>query len=285
MGITSLKDYGEKVVVGGQQHTTYLRKTAVATTANVWFDASVLAGHPPANFYAATPLQSATLESRLGINHGISQAPNKKYLKTSTFLSPTSVNRGVCMFYDTLMYYPFIDGDETGLQTFNNSISLPRFETGEGVYAFLVAQSTYIGGGGYQIEYTNSDGQTGRFSPVCRVNTSGIAGALANSSGSTPGANEFGWHLPLVFGDKGIRSVQSIQFDSAIGGIFALVLVKPIAFQPIYDGPSPNEVDFLLSSGFSLPEIHNNAYLNFIYLFTESTANQNLTSAIQIVWG
>jgi len=125
MSFISLSDYSNKVVIGGQTHSSTFRKTTtVVTTAGVWFDGSNMSGHPVTNFYASTPLKAEYLLAREGIQHGSNVSSDQKHLKRVTAMcSVAPVN---LLFIDSLLYYPFIDGDSTDEQVFDNTNSLTR---------------------------------------------------------------------------------------------------------------------------------------------------------------
>jgi hypothetical protein len=288
MGFTSFKDYNDKVVKGGQSLTTYFRKITPTTNFSVgtWFDGSVCSGNPVTNFYASTPLVAAKLSSREGLFHGTTQSPAKKYLKTVAISLTANANAPVnFIFLDLLLYYPFIDGDSTDTQVFTNTEVLDRFTDGENVRAFVVAQGAYTGGAEFRITYTNQDGVSDRKSAICVSNTTTVPGALITSPGSAGGRNVFGWSIPLAPTDRGIRSVQDFTFFSGNGGIFALVLAKELGSMSAREPGITAEKDFLLDSGFSLPEIHDNAFLSFILSANGSIANTPFLGSIQTVWG
>jgi hypothetical protein len=113
-------------------------------------------------------------------------------------------------------------------------------------------------------------------------NTSTFAGAVA-SSGTNAGAR--GWSIPLQIGDRGVRSVQSITFESANGGIFALVLAKQLGTLSIREANTPTEKDFLIETGLNMPRIEDGAYVNFLALPSASLAAAPIYGSIQTVWG
>ena len=280
-GFTSFTDFKNQVVDGGQTHRSTFRKTTtVATTAGVFFDGSMMSGHPVTNFYASSPLVAATLLGREGIQHGSDQSPNKKFLKSVTaFCNVAPIN---LMFTDTLLYYPFIDGDETGEQVLDNTVTLPRYTTGQNVRAYLVAQGVYVGGAQFFFTYTNQDGVAGRISGTCTSNTSTTAGTVVNT-GTTTGL--FGWSIPLAPGDTGIRSVQSFQWLTANGGIFALVLATELGFVTIREAKVPAEKDFFIETGMNPPQIVDGAFLNYLVLPNASLAATPIIGTINTIWG
>lgn len=283
MSFISLSDYSNKVVIGGQAHSSTFRKTTtVVTTAGVWFDGSNMSGHPVTNFYASTPLKAEYLLAREGIQHGSNVSSDQKHLKSVTAMcSVAPVN---LLFIDSLLYYPFIDGDSTDEQVFDNTNSLTRETTGAGVNAYVVAQGTYIGGAEFFIKYTNQAGVSGRTSKLCRSNLATTAGTII-TSGASSGAMSNAWFIPLADGDTGIRSVQSFTFLSANGGIFALVLCKDLGNLSIREANVPAEKDFLIDTGLNMPIIPDGAYLSFLVLPNASIASAPIYGNIQTTWG
>lgn len=283
MGFLSLSDYSTKVLTNGQSHSSTFRKTTtVATTAGIWFDGSNMSGHPVTNFYASTPLKAEYLLAREGIQHGSNVSTNQKYLKRVTAMcSVAPIN---LLFTDTLLYYPFIDGDSTDEQIFDNTNVLTRETSGLGLKAYVVAQGAYIGGADFFITYTNQNGVAGRTSKLCRSNLAATAGTII-SSGASSGAMSNAWFIPLEDGDTGIRSVQSFRFLTANGGIFALVLCKDLGMLSIREANVPAEKDFLIDTGFNMPVIPDNAYLSFLVLPNASIASAPIYGNIQTVWG
>jgi hypothetical protein len=286
MPFNSFRDFTEQVVTGGQAHTGTFRKTsAQATTAGVWADMSTMPGHPVTNFYASSPLIAATLPAREGIQHGQDQSPKQKYLKRITAMGPVAPAN--LLLIDTLLYYPFIDGDSTDPQDLVNAPtpgvpSLPRYTDGANVKAYVVAQGSYVGGAQFFISYTNQSGVSGRVSLVCTSNTSTFAGTLISSGVAT---GTFGWNIPLAQGDTGIRSVEQFTFLTANGGIFALVLCKEIGHVSIREAGVPAEKDFLTDTGLNMPEIADGAYLSFLILANATIAGSPFYGSIQVVWG
>lgn len=281
MSFSSFRDFVTKAVDGGQSHRATFRKTsASATTAGIWCDMSTMPGHPVTNFYASTPLTAATLLAREGIQQGQNQSPKDKYLKSITAISPSAPCS--LLLLDYLLYYPFIDGDSTDEQFFDNTVTLPRYTDGDSVKAFVVAQGSYVGAAQFYINYTNQSGVSGRISALCTSNTTTISGNLISSGVA---AGQFGWHIPLVNGDTGIRSVESFTFLSANGGIFALVLAKDLGHIAIREANVPAEKDFFLDTGMTPPKIVDGAYLNFLALPNGSLAAQPIYGNLQFVWG
>lgn len=291
MGFRSVKSYVDAIESGQTQITNFRKVLTYAGINSVWTDLSLSGGNPRPNFYAATPLESSTLNGNFGIYHGADAPGGYKHLSKVT-LSNGFVSGAIPVNFrllDYLLFYPFIDGDSTDEQLLTTITTLPRYETGEGVRAMLIAQGGYTGGQNCVINYTNSDGVANRITMPILLNT---AGATASSLSTIPlgtqitAGRTYGWpYLPLVGDDKGIRSVESITFEAPIGGVHALVLVKPIAEFTFMGLGQTFEKDFYLD-GVSAPRIYNGAYLNLIMeLGGAAGAATNLNGTIETVWG
>jgi len=224
------------------------------------------AGIPIANYYASTPLVQAELPTKEGIFHGIN---NDKFLHKLTIHSVGST--GSFTLLDYLSYIPFLDGDSTDEQVFETH-PLTRYSDGKGVQAMLVSQGSGTLSGNATLKYTNSDGVTGRTAITFLDGASGV-GTLIH-----PRSN----FLQLQQGDSGIQAIESFTFATGVGGIYAIVLVKPVVTFGISDITAPLEKDFF-SQTMDMPKVHKDAYLNFVF---KSMASQtiNLQAQLEFVW-
>lgn len=215
----------------GKSWVTGFRKAAssVATTTAAWSDYSYYAGSPPANFYASTPLEAATVEASRGI-YIPSVAPAKQFVRNLKLMSAasgatsTANARQGMILADYLMYYPFIDTDAVGEQQDTvNGITLPRYSSGQ---VIAVSQSAASAVGTFTFSYTNQDGVAGRTSqPHFTFAVGGGGQVVASSVGSSASYHPF---CHLQAGDRGVRSIESVTFTAAGGGLMALVIVKPL---------------------------------------------------------
>ncbi len=271
----------------GQSWIGSFRKVpSQATTAGVWVDLSMAAGKPAPQYYAAAPLEAATLDGSKGLDHGRDVAPARKFLATSLVMGAhANVNTATSfMFADLLMYYPFIDTDSLDQQDLVQSTTLPRYTDGVGVQIILVALAPYVAGGSITVEYTNSEGVAGRSTGLVVMNS---AGSIANlmTGGSVAGGR--GPFLPLQSGDLGVRSVESVTCTAPNAGLAALVLVKPLATTQLSDASlqSCAEKDHLLEGGMLMPRIEDGAYLSLLAQTNASIAAQQIMGTITTVWG
>jgi hypothetical protein len=219
-------------VDAGKTHVTTFRKTAAsaATVANDFIDYTYFAGNPPANFYASAPLEAAFVESIRGIYVPTMTGTDKQFIKSVSAMSlasgatSTTAQNQRHLLCDYLMYYPFIDTDAVGeLQEMVQTVSLPRYTSGK---VMAVAQSAASAVGQFTMTYTNQDGVAGR---VCQNTFTKIVsggGALVSSTTNVVGGSQP--FLQLQLGDSGVRSIESVTFTAAGGGLLALVIVNPL---------------------------------------------------------
>lgn len=216
----------------GRYHVTTFRKAvaSAATVANDFVDYTYFAGNPPANFYASAPLEAAHVESIRGL-HVPSVAGQS--LKSITVMSAAASATGTSnqnqrlLLADYLLYYPFVDTDAVGeQQDMTQTVALPRYATGDGVMMMAVGQSAASAIGTFSVSYTNSDGVAGRTSAATYTKVIAGGGTLVSSTtNAATGSQPF---IGLQAGDKGVRSVESVTFSAAGGGLLAIVLVKPL---------------------------------------------------------
>lgn len=255
------------------------------TTAGVWFDLNLSPGNPKPLYYASPPLEAALLTvGDGGIQHGGSVSPKVKYLRRSFMLSGSGTGLPMPMILcDYLMYYPFIDMGETEPQAMINDVGLTRYADGAGVQIMAVLVAAGAGGQTFRVNYTNQDGTAGRLTSNVIMNTSTAIGTIVSSQKTNASAS--GAFLPLQSGDSGVRSIESVQMISGPDvGLFTLVLVKPLAHMQIIEQTAPVEIDYLRDQGV-MPEIKDDAYLNYICLPNGSLSGVVLMGQKDFNWG
>jgi hypothetical protein len=272
----------------GQSRFAAFRKTpnaAFVTVAGTWSDLSGTPGQPKPNYYAATPITPTLLDGLDGIYHGQNVSPATKHLHRFGLYSPTA-NVVPSQWYlcDYLMFYPFIDMDAAGetqaMIIPAIPVSLPRYADGIGVKMMLVAQAPYTGGQTFDITYIDSADATQTLTGV-GTNTATIIGSIVNSGSALAGV--YGPFLP----DKGtgVKSVVSVTFNGANGGLAALVLVKPLFGTYLREITAVSE-DESTTTKAGMPRIYDGAYLNLIgSCVTGSFASSTIGGYAEFVWG
>lgn len=243
---------------------SFNKNVTVTTTAGVAQDLSGLPGNPISQYFIGVPGESTQMSYLLnnkGIDCGGSMSGYKKFIhKIELFTGITSMAPCTLKLMDYLLYYPFI-GMDTGLQDLNQNDVLPRYLPTEGIQMMMIEQNPYLGNVTCQVGYTNQDGVSGRLTPIFRVNTSTVAGTVATSAPTTAGV--CGLFLPLQSGDYGVSQVDTVEFFTGDIGTVCILLCKPIATVPLYEVGTTSDYDLWNNLGY-LPEIKNDAYLNFI---------------------
>lgn len=286
MGFRNIATMIDAVETSGNSRIFSWRKVPTQTTAQgIWFDLSMSPGNPVPNYYAAAPLVSKKLAQSTdgGIFHGSNVSPSTKHLAKLMAMTVTTTAVPLPMILcDYLLYYPFIDMSVFGEdQTMTQGDALSRYTTGSGVQMMAVEVASQIGGSRFYVTYTNQDGVSGRVTPTVTCNTQVSTGTIITTAPATAGTA--GPFLPLQQGDSGVRSVQSVQFVTGDVGLITIVLVKPLASLALYDITAPVERDFMVD-GASLPQIQDDAYLNFICLPSGTLASAQFLGTAEFIF-
>lgn len=288
MGFQNVIDMVDAEVAGKVKYVSYRKVPAVVTGAGTWYDYSMAPGNPAPQYYAAAPLVAQTL-SRSGdggIQHGGAVSPLKKYLRRVTAMAVAAAGVPQMVYWlDYLMFYPFVDMGTADSQSLDNTQVLTRSTSGAGVQimAVLVAPHGLVGDS-FFCTYTNSDGTAGRVTPLHTMSTAiSVNGTILTTQRT--GAGCFGPFMTLQAGDSGVRSIESVQCTAGTDvGLFTLVLVKPLAELMVREITAPTEKDFFLGSGGKLPEVEDDAFIEFISCPNGSLTGVPLFGDATFVW-
>lgn len=284
MGFANVRDLVDGTLAGQSTYWTWRKSPSQVSTANIWFDLSMSPGNPAPQYYAASPLVARTLSqsSDGGIPHG-GDVTGTKHLSRFTALATAATALPMPMVLcDYLLFYPFVDEGVTDPQATDNTTTLPRYPDGAGVQMMAVSVAGRTGGQTFQVEYTNSDGVSGRLSQVVIQNTAAANGTLVASAAS--GTRSVGPFIGLQDGDTGVRSIESVQMISGTDvGLFTLVLVQPLAQAQILGIDAVVECNYLTDFN-QLPVIKNDAYLGLICNPRGTLAATAIHGDITTVW-
>ena len=266
------------------------RKQATQTTASgVWFDLSMSPGNPAPNYYIGSPNVFVPLRQSTdgGIRHGgpVGQSGFKKYIRKLMALTPTaSATPLSCKLLDYIGFYGFVDESVLDEQPLDNTTPLPRYQDGAGVQLMPVVVAGQTGGQPFTVNYTNQDGASGRITQSHVMSTQFVNGTILHSMQANAAYPNNGPFLSLQAGDSGVRSVESVTIGG-VGdvGLFALVLVKPLATFSLYGIDAPTEVDYWTNMA-SMPEIKDDAYLNLIALPNGTLSGAAIHGVIETTW-
>lgn len=282
---------------GRVRNYIWRKNSSQTTTIGIWYDMSMSPGMPtPKYWFDAAPLVAKAIFQSTdgGFYHGPNVSPSEKYLRqitttaaTSNTLFPSPMN---AILLDYLLYYPSIDDGTIDEQIMDNTVTLPRYEDGEGVQMMAVTTGARTGGQTFQVKYTNQDGIAGQLSGICTQNAAAYIGSVTNSDRTV--ANSAGWMIPLASGDSGVRAIESVTMISGTDtGLFSIILVKPLAQTNFRTNSistagtmsTPNEKDFLISTTI-LPRIYDNAFLNFVVLPQAALNTTVLSGNLKVIW-
>jgi len=287
-------------VTGGNWGLCQYRKavSATATITGQWYDYSYAPGMPVANYYAASPTTAETLDSTKGL--AIPRLPDKTvYLKSwcamslaASVTSTTNQNQHL-MLLDYLLYYPFVDADAAGdLQEMTNVKTLPRYTTDKYLQMMVVSQSATFGGGNFTVTYDNQDGVE-KTTPIIYCAAAQPPGALVSAIANAASTAPF---VELASGDTGVTRVKSVTMGANNGGLFCIVIVKPLVNNWVREevrrrtttviasyGDAAMVESGILNAGY--PEIKNGAFLGIIGRGQGgSVASSILTGYIEYIW-
>ena len=291
MGFVSLADIAQAEEAGRYHYGAFCKLYKNFPNA-VGHDTSGFSGIPQANYYASNPLIAKAMNEADGIYHGGNVASGKKYLNHITLCNAESNSGTFHKLYDLLdylVYYPFVEGDNSDEQIMDNTVTLPRYADGVGLRLFCVAQSSYIGGGNMVVKYIDSnDVQRNTISLVVGNALSPSAGCFPTNNAMTPLIGNF---IPLV---NGIKRVVSVTFTGSNGGVFCFVICKRIlsAFNAC-QWSTANATrsigitdESMIATRRYMPEILNQACLGFIGSSTvgSGTQTKSMIGNIKTVW-
>jgi hypothetical protein len=281
-GFNSVKEYVDAELDGKSRLYSWRKSPVQATTAGLWFDLSMSPGNPVPQYYAAAPTTAIRLAQSTdgGLYHGANTGTTQ-YLKSVISMSNSATGLPMPMILcDYLLFYPFVDEGVTDEQFMTNSVPLSRYTDGKGVQVMAISVAGRTGGQTFRFTYTNSDGVAGRVSQTVIQNTATAIGTIVTSA-ITPVAQSAGPFIGLQAGDSGVRTIDSVQMISGTDvGLFTLVLVKPLITTQILEQTAPVEESLLVEKG-SMPEIKDDAYLNWICMPNGSLSGVSFFGTIQ----
>lgn len=289
MSFRRVVDFARAASDDGQNWTSWMHKTTspVLGSAANWADLSVGAGIPRYNAYVGvqgefTPLQGA---GNFGLYAGPTPAAGLDKVIVDASVSSVTANVAPATFIlcDYLGHYALIDMDSTDQQDLDNTASLTRYETGEGVQCMVTCTVPQTATAQVTVSYTNSDGVAGRLSTfwIAAANI----GTINVAAGSAAGASQRTPFIPLASGDKGIRSIQSVTCNASAGGFVSFVLVKPLLQLSLRETSTVVEKTPFVHDGGRAPKVLPGACLNHIFTSGASTGSSVVRGHVQFAWG
>ena len=204
--------------------------------------------------------------SNRAINTNVANKGSGRLSIVGARLNPSGIGGVFMILIDALNISGELNGTLTTPQTTNlPTAALTRYTSGEGVYAALVIHTT-IGGTATTatVSYTNQAGTSGQISPAFAFGGNGN-----NGTGQV-------FRIPLLAGDTGVRSVESVTLAASTGiiGAFGVMLYKPLAMMFQNDTEGASLID-CVSTGRMVGqcnELLDDACLTFFYGANQSQA-------------
>lgn len=247
----------------GKFNKGYFQKfssNAAASVAGHWHEFFTAGGIPTAGAFSgsagvATAMNGATQGAlRVGTT---SVSPDIRSATALKMQSPTATLVPATFYLvDYLLYYPacVVTGTPT---TLNNTVTLPRYTNGEGVFPIIATQSA-LGAASpvLTLSYTDQAGNTGNtaLNMTAPSNSSPISKLFLNNGSP---------FVPLAGTDYGVRKIDSYTLSSGTTGTVAMVLCKIIAEIDLYAINTGNLMNFLTGDDI-LPTIEDDACLGFM---------------------
>jgi hypothetical protein len=294
MAIRTTGDIANAFAAGRWHSQRFFKNTQASGLDNAWYDWSFASGQPAYDARVGTAL-TRTPFSAAG-NDAIwfptIGAGQERRLAGLTFWSTASGNGQTYVdaaMYDLVAVYPLIDGDSTEQQILVNTAPLPRYTDGVGLRAVIVnhvAPSIQAVTGG-SITYTDADG-------VQRTTNFGIQNNGLNRACSRSNTASAGGTADLYMdlnAPRGVRSIDSLTFSTLPGGLWAIYLVKPIAFishragVDLQASPVMTESCFCAERSFDLPLIPDGATLGFFTLGNGGRIITTIYGSARFIWG
>jgi hypothetical protein len=295
-GFSSMDDLISKMTVSGQSKRIDWNKNFLPTTNAVAGEWSCLfrgAGNPGADTIGNTgttrAFQTLSDTTAGAIPHGGNVSPATKHIiSASAFTAAATTAPCIMMLVDMLGFYRCNTPTTTGAQACDNTVTLTRYTSGQGVMAFAYANNATPMGAGtpsLALVYTNSEGVSGRATPtVLPVCKTAAANGLILYSGT--GAGKYGPFIPLQAGDSGISSIQSISISATYtSGEWSTVLCRPLLTLPITTLGVAAERD-LVNQLPSMPQIVDGACLVWLMYHGANTVTNNaIFGHLAVAWG
>ena len=276
----------------GRVHTQRFLKNAGTAGDSHWQDWAYASGQPA---YDARIGDALTFTPQVAVRNdaiwfpGIGAGQSRHLIGLRAYVTSGGVGQTSveCELYDLLGVYPLIDGDNTDPQPMDNTEVLPRYADGVGVRAVLVnhVAPALVTGAETIISYTDADNVARTVTVYATTFGLGKAAFSLQSTGASTGA------LYLPTDGRGVKSIDSITFSAAPGGLWAVYLVKPIervnwrgglagVTQTVY-----TEKCLCSQSSFNLPQVLDGAHLGFFYMPNGSARTVALFGSATFIWG
>jgi hypothetical protein len=287
--LRSVKDVVD-AIDAGRVHVQRFVKNAGGGTDLVWHDWSFASGQPA---YDARIGNALAFKPMIAVGNDAIYFPpapgmDRRLLEIEVGVNPGGVGQLNVEFhaYDIVGVYPLIDGDSTDVQPMDNTLGLPRYSDGAGVFPVLVNHvAPSLAAADMVVGYTNSAGVDGVVTwnaPALGVNRI----CYTTSAGGTAGPI----YCALASADRGARTINSVQFVTPPGGLWAIYMCRPLGnfASRNWAGTAQQviaEKSFMTQNALNLPVVKDGAWLGMFFMTRGSNRTATIYGNATFVWG
>ena len=279
----------------GRWHHQYFMKNPGLAGDNYWQDWAFASGKPGVNarigdVAAFTPMIAIANQAiYFPAVPTVGQERRLAELNITSTASGASQTSCAFLLYDLVGTYPLLDGDSTDPQIMDNTLTLPRYTSGDGIRAVLVnhvSGQAQAGTGVYSYVCSHGDTETNIPFGVANVGLNKVASTGSQASNATIGS----LFLPQGIGDTGIQYITSLQFVTPPSGVWCLYLLKPLAWISNNDGQAAGpkcstEKMFVMHDSCRMPRIYDGAHLGFFYMPIGGSRTVSMAGHAVFIWG
>lgn len=288
MAIRTLSDINSAFDTG-RFHVQRFVKNAGTAHAKIWADPTFASGQPPYDARVGTSnvFTPCIAQKNDAIFFPSIASNQERYLvEAQAWTNQATYNGPISMqFFDLLGYYPLIDGDSTDLQEMDNTLTLPRYIDGVGVFPVMLNHiSPALVNGLMTITFTDSDNIQHTSTIDVPLNGQNL---VCSGSTNVVGNTSCTLAMALQVGLKGIKSIDSIQYTTPPSGLHVIYLVKFLGSMVLGDNLVCSEKNFITSKGFNPPRIHDGAWIGWFDMLATGTTARTVSwfGNLTFVWG
>ena len=260
MGFSSIDDLINEITANGKYDQAYFQKTianGATSAAGRWHETFSGSGVPAAGTFSGTAgVATAMDNTTTGALYNLANVSTdtRHLLTIAAWTSVATMVPATAILCDFLLYYPscVVTGTPT---TLNNTVTLPRYTTGDGVMAFVATQSALSAASPALTLTYDSPANTGQTAVMTAP-----ANSLPISSCFLNNGQVF---VPLGTGDTGVKKITSYTLASGATGTVAFVLCKPLAMIPLLTANVASERDLVMQLP-SMPRVYDGACLGWL---------------------
>jgi hypothetical protein len=281
--ISSLSDVNA-AYADGRVHVQRVFKNAGTAHTIQWADPTFASGQPAYDAHVGAPLvftpaiaakNDAVYFPAIDASH-----VRKLHKITMQFNQGTFTGAPSIVPFDLVGYYPLIDGDSTDTQTFDNTLTLPRYSTGKGLSLVIVNHvAPALQFGVANIEYVDSLN-------VVRTKTLRIPNNGVTLVCSGIDASNDTTALVCSLDGLGLKALNSITYTTPPGGLHCAYIIKALPTIPLGDNALVTERDYFTMNAGNMPTVPDGSWIGWFSTIGNGTArSMSWFGDFTFIWG